>query len=285
VAADPTRSRVSGWILALADVHSGWSAARQSVVDELAGVIALEMVLSVRRPEAQVQLVRALIGSSAADVEQAVRRIGWDAGDPAVVVVADGAEAASVLGEAFATEPDPVAFSQQVGLVRTRDPAALAARLRATVDFLSPGLGRQMLRIGVSDAVTGGAGLLGAVAEARAALETSTGPHTVAGPERLSSHAVLLAAVPVELRDAYRRRVLGPMLEHDRAHRTDLVRTLEAYLESSGSWSRCAARMHLHVNTVRYRIERIEALTGRDLRRLEDQADLLLALRLPPTRA
>jgi len=39
--------------------------------------------------------------------------------------------------------------------------------------------------------------------------------------------------------------------------------------------------MHLHVNTLRYRVERIEALTGRDLRRLEDQADLMLALRLP----
>jgi DNA-binding PucR family transcriptional regulator len=42
--------------------------------------------------------------------------------------------------------------------------------------------------------------------------------------------------------------------------------------------------MHLHVNTVRYRIERIEALTGRDLRRLADQADLLLALQLEPRR-
>ena len=72
--------------------------------------------------------------------------------------------------------------------------------------------------------------------------------------------------------------MLGPLLEHDRAHRTDLVRTLAAYLECSGSWSRCAARMHLHVNTLRYRIEKIEALTGRDLRRLPDQVDLLLAL-------
>ena len=56
--------------------------------------------------------------------------------------------------------------------------------------------------------------------------------------------------------------------------------TLAAYLACSGSWSRCADTMHLHVNTVRYRIERIEAMTGRDLRRLDDQVDLLLALRL-----
>jgi DNA-binding PucR family transcriptional regulator len=133
--------------------------------------------------------------------------------------------------------------------------------------------------------VTGAAALLGAVAEARAAAAGgavgSTRDHTVAGPDALSSHALLLAAVPPELRESYRRRVLGPLLDHDRAHRTDLVRTLAAYLECSGSWSRCATAMHLHVNTVRYRIERIEALSGRDLRRLEDQMDLLLALRLP----
>ena len=41
--------------------------------------------------------------------------------------------------------------------------------------------------------------------------------------------------------------------------------------------------MHVHVNTLRYRIEKIEALTGRDLRHLPDQVDLLLALQsLPP---
>jgi DNA-binding PucR family transcriptional regulator len=75
-------------------------------------------------------------------------------------------------------------------------------------------------------------------------------------------------------------RVLGPLLEHDRAHRAELLTTLRAYLDCSGSWARCAERMHLHVNTLRYRVERIEALTGRDLRRLDDQIDLLTALRL-----
>ena len=138
------------------------------------------------------------------------------------------------------------------------------------------------MRLGVSDAVTGADGLLGALAEARAAVQAAPTDraHTVAGPERLSSHTFLLAAVPAELRAAYRSRVLGPLLEHDRAHRTDLVGTLRTYLECSGSWSRCAERMHLHVNTLRYRIEKIEALTHRDLRRLDDQADLLLALEL-----
>ena len=38
--------------------------------------------------------------------------------------------------------------------------------------------------------------------------------------------------------------------------------------------------MYVHVNTVRYRIRRIEELTGRDLSRLDDQADFFLALRI-----
>ena len=49
---------------------------------------------------------------------------------------------------------------------------------------------------------------------------------------------------------------------------------------SSGSWNACAATMYVHVNTVRYRIRRIEELTGRDLSRLDDQVDFFLALRI-----
>ncbi|MFG2982958.1 helix-turn-helix domain-containing protein [Streptomyces sp. NPDC048258] len=37
--------------------------------------------------------------------------------------------------------------------------------------------------------------------------------------------------------------------------------------------------MHLHVNTVHYRIERVEVLTGRDLSRLDHKLDLYAALR------
>ena len=48
----------------------------------------------------------------------------------------------------------------------------------------------------------------------------------------------------------------------------------------SGSWNAAAAKMYVHVNTVRYRIRRVEELTGRDLSSLTDQVDFLLALRI-----
>lgn len=57
-----------------------------------------------------------------------------------------------------------------------------------------------------------------------------------------------------------------------------LVRTLETFLRNSGSWTRCAEELHLHVNSVRYRVQRIQDLTGRDLSRMEDRVDFFLAL-------
>ncbi|MGW3402435.1 PucR family transcriptional regulator, partial [Streptomyces zhihengii] len=57
-----------------------------------------------------------------------------------------------------------------------------------------------------------------------------------------------------------------------------LLETLETFLAHDCSWARTAEALHVHVNTVHYRVERIEALTGRDLSRLDDRADLRAAL-------
>ena len=70
------------------------------------------------------------------------------------------------------------------------------------------------------------------------------------------------------------------MLDYDRAHGTGLVRTLRVFLDCSGSWTKAADTMFVHVNSLRYRIRRVEELTGRDLSSLADQAALLIALRL-----
>jgi DNA-binding PucR family transcriptional regulator len=99
----------------------------------------------------------------------------------------------------------------------------------------------------------------------------------------LASYGLLLAGVPADTRRAFRRRLLGPVLEYDRTHGSDLLATLDTFLDCGGSWSRCAERLHVHVNTLRYRIGRIERLTGRDLTRFADRVDLFLALRLPDT--
>lgn len=91
---------------------------------------------------------------------------------------------------------------------------------------------------------------------------------------------MLLAAVPDDVRQSFRKRVLGPVQDYDSSHGADLVRTLWTFLENSGSWTRCAKQLHVHVNTLRYRIQRIEQLTGRDLGRIDNRVDFYLAFSL-----
>lgn len=105
-----------------------------------------------------------------------------------------------------------------------------------------------------------------------------TCPEAGAAPEPLL-HEALLASVPTPVLRSLRERLLGPLREYDDRRGAELMPTLMAFLACDGSWSACASRMYVHVNTVRYRIGRIEALTGRDLSALADRVDFFLALR------
>ena len=139
------------------------------------------------------------------------------------------------------------------------------------------------LTVGVSAAVHSAEGLRGALEEARHARRVAaarSGSVCAAGHEELASHVLLLPFVPDDVRRAFTARLLDPLRDYDRRHRAELVPTLEAFLSSDGSWTRCAGKLHLHVNTLRYRVGRIEQLTGRDLSRLEDKLDFFLALRM-----
>ncbi|MFJ2773209.1 helix-turn-helix domain-containing protein [Streptomyces sp. NPDC087300] len=89
----------------------------------------------------------------------------------------------------------------------------------------------------------------------------------------------LLAGVPDDVRSAFLARTLGALTDDNDASQRTLLHTLETYLAHNGSWARTAEALHLHVNTVHYRIQRIETLTGRDLSRLDHKLDLYAALR------
>ncbi|WP_432136987.1 MULTISPECIES: PucR family transcriptional regulator [unclassified Streptomyces] len=158
------------------------------------------------------------------------------------------------------------------------------ALLTAVREPLSAGLdddGR--VTLGVSAAVHSAEGLRGALEEARHARRVAAarqGRVCAAGHQELASHVLLLPFVPDDVRRAFTARLLDPLRDYDRRHRAELIPTLEAFLDCDGSWTRCAARLHLHVNTLRYRVGRIEQLTSRDLSRLEDKLDFFLALRM-----
>lgn len=99
------------------------------------------------------------------------------------------------------------------------------------------------------------------------------------GPPDTVSHELLLDTVPRRVLRSFRDRLLGPLADYDERNDAELLPTLRSFLACDGSWSACAQRLYVHVNTVRYRIGRIEALTGRDLSALPDRVDFFLALR------
>ena len=72
----------------------------------------------------------------------------------------------------------------------------------------------------------------------------------------------------------FARDVLGPLLDYDTQHRGELVRTLSVYLSHHGSHKQSARMLHLHTNTVAYRMARIETITGLNL---SDPDDRLVA--------
>jgi hypothetical protein len=183
--------------------------------------------------------------------------------------------------EAVALVPLPAVSSERDG----SEAGILADTLLESVrDPLSAGLdddGR--VTLGVSAAVHSAEGLRGALEEARHARRVAAarpGRVCAAGHQELASHVLLLPFVPDDVRRAFTARLLDPLRDYDGRHRAELIPTLEAFLDCDGSWTRCATRLHLHVNTLRYRVGRIEQLTSRDLSRLEDKLDFFLALRM-----
>jgi DNA-binding PucR family transcriptional regulator len=167
---------------------------------------------------------------------------------------------------------------------------AFAARLRDAQPVLESDRSRIRLTAGISAPAEGVAALAGALHEAQSARRLAT-IRAAAAPapvpavcvvtsDEVASHELLLASVPGSVLRSFRDRLLGPLLAYDERHRAELLPTLREFLACSGSWNACAARMYVHVNTVRYRIRRIEELTGRDLSSLDDQVDFFLALRI-----
>lgn len=89
----------------------------------------------------------------------------------------------------------------------------------------------------------------------------------------------LLASHPDEL-SSYHDVTIAPLAQHDEQYRTDLVRTLEAYLETNCNMNVTADTIFAHRHTVAHRLERIQELTGLNASIHEDRERLGLGLKI-----
>ncbi len=280
--------RIASWFLVCEGGSPGEEA--QETAYELAALAGLERARLEEGRRVERRLIAELLDlagpADPAEVQARMRTCGIPPGQPYVAVaaavtdVAHPGEVGRMVLEELVDRAAATTGSEAIALVPASD--ELVAGLRAAARRLTPG-DRPGLTIGVSGIGQGAAALAGVIEEARhtrkmAELRTG-GPAQVVSSDEIHSFALLLATVPDGVRRSFRDRLLRPLYAYDAEHHSDLVHTLETFLDSSGSWNRCAAELHVHVNTLRYRIRRIEELTGRDLGTLEHRVDFFLALR------
>ena len=96
--------------------------------------------------------------------------------------------------------------------------------------------------------------------------------------DSLATHSIMLATQSDQVLASFESKLLSKVKEHDVSRHTNLLETLERFLASACQFQSTADELHVHVNTLRQRLERIEELTNRDLSTMETRVDFWLAL-------
>jgi sugar diacid utilization regulator len=99
--------------------------------------------------------------------------------------------------------------------------------------------------------------------------------------EETGSYRLLLPVLtddPGELQ-RFHDETIAPLVAYDEQYDTELVRTLETFLDQDGSVARTAEELYTHRHTIRYRLERVRELTGLDVGSTDGRERLSLGLK------
>ena len=283
-------SRGPTWLVAIRDVGAPADYERL-VIRQAATVVALELMReqTIRETERRLAgdvIAEALSGELGGEpLAERLRRFGIGERLAVLAAAAPNPEAAGVALETAlracvaATPVSAVAVGSRTLLCAVFDPGAeepIEAARRVRAALAVPG----QLQLGVS-AAGSPAEVRRCWNEARCALEAwalSNGDEPdVASPADLGVFSLLLSLQDRDALRLYCEDVLGPIDSHRSS--AELLRSLEAFIENNGHWEAAARALFCHRQTLRYRIGRIETLTGRDLKAARDRIEFWLALR------
>ncbi|WP_330461511.1 helix-turn-helix domain-containing protein [Streptomyces sp. NBC_00820] len=243
--------------------------------------------LALQREARRSALVEALFTGALAErttLWETARQLGLPERGPYAVVAASvpdpGGEPLPGIEAALRRSGVPSAWrllpDEQIGLLALAHPDAEAVSHRA--------LRHRPARVGVSPRFDSLRDTPQALRFARLALTGLPGDGPGVAHFDDSPLSMLVAAAPAEAARLV-EVVLGPVLHLPVPERARLLQTLGHWFSAGGAAGETAARLFIHPNTVRYRLRRIEKLTGRSLTEPAHLADLgaaLHALRLIP---
>lgn len=174
--------------------------------------------------------------------------------------------------------------AEVVVLVPGADEAQAVRVAEALLRELQAGLSGHTFAIGRSRVATDASDLHRAGNEALLAANVADGEAEdgkVLAFEETGAYRLLLSAMsedPAELQRFYAETV-EPLVAYDEQYETDLVNTLETFLDADGNVANTAQRLFTHRHTIRYRLERVRELSGLDVGSTDGREKLSLGLK------
>jgi DNA-binding PucR family transcriptional regulator len=178
-----------------------------------------------------------------------------------------------------ASRSDSVVILVQPGKIDPKEIIKLAGELQAVISEMLPeisvslGIGRPHLQL---------IDLRQSYYEASYAIKIRKlkgEPRVIASFDDLGSYGLLLGLQDTLSLEVFYDSVLGKLQEYDEQNSSDLVKSLACFLEANGHWGDAAEKLYVHRHTLRYRMKRVEEITGRDLDQSQDRMEFWLALK------
>jgi sugar diacid utilization regulator len=208
---------------------------------------------------------------------------GWHARLLAVAVRGARSVAPGVVGCPVERHGPSASGAEAVLVLPGVTEAAAARAADAVLRELQAALPGHTFAIGRSRPVTDPLDLHRAGHEALLAANVAEGDaaRPVLAFEETGAYRLLLSAMsedPAELQRFYAETV-EPLVAYDEQYETDLVQTVEAFLDADGNVAGTAQRLFTHRHTVRYRLERVRELSGLDVGSTDGREKLSLGLK------
>jgi sugar diacid utilization regulator len=183
---------------------------------------------------------------------------------------------------ALATTEDGEPAAEVAVIVPAEDDERLARAASGLARELADGLAGFHVTIGRSRRSADAVDLYRAGSEARLAVNVGEAEgRPLLAFEDTGAYRLLLPAMsddPAELERFY-AETIQPLADYDEQYETELVTTVEAYLDNDGNVAATAKQLFTHRHTVRYRLERVRELCGHDVSATEGREKLGLGLK------
>jgi DNA-binding PucR family transcriptional regulator len=194
-----------------------------------------------------------------------------------------GARAVASRSIAALSEREGILGAEVLLLVPGGDEPTAARAAEGILREMEAGLAGYTFALGRSRITEDPADLPRAASEALLAANVAQGgtERAALAFEQTGAYRLLLSAMsenPSELQRFYEETV-EPLVAYDEQYETDLVRTLEAFLEADGNVAGTAQRLFTHRHTIYYRLERVRELSGHDVSSSDGREKLSLGLK------